>query len=78
VESLNYYKKVYPTPLKNQGKETSLRFKKSARKIALGINLGSKTYAPVSGIENDIENEDFVKVILISFFDIIPYKLRCA
>ena len=59
---------MYPTPLKNHGKDTSLKFKKSERKIALGINPGSKTYAPFSGIENDIEDENFVKVILIHFW----------
>ncbi|RIA87709.1 hypothetical protein C1645_776672 [Glomus cerebriforme] len=62
AESLNYYKKVYPTPLKSQGKETSLRFKKSARKIALGVNLSSETYVHV-GFENDIEDENFVKEV---------------
>jgi len=38
AESLNYYKKVYPTPLKNQGKETSLKFKKKTNSANLNIN----------------------------------------
>ncbi|CAG8501724.1 8669_t:CDS:10 [Funneliformis caledonium] len=56
VESLNYYKKVYPAPLRNQGKETSFRFKKSTRKVSLGMNH-------VVGVENNVEDENFVKEV---------------
>ncbi|CAI2173211.1 18255_t:CDS:10, partial [Funneliformis geosporum] len=56
VESLNYYKKVYPTPLRNQGKETSFKFKKSTRKIFFGMNH-------VVGVENNVEDENFVKEV---------------
>jgi hypothetical protein len=62
VESLNYYKKVYPTPIRNRGRETKLRFKKSVRRISLGINLSSESHIHV-GVENDAEDENFVKVI---------------
>ncbi|GBB96125.1 hypothetical protein RclHR1_02690010 [Rhizophagus clarus] len=62
VESLNYYKKVYPTPLRNRRKETKLRFKKSVRRITLGTNFGSETYVHVGG-ENDVEDENFVKEV---------------
>ncbi|CAB4411161.1 unnamed protein product [Rhizophagus irregularis] len=62
AESLNYYKKVYPAPFRNRGKKTKLRFKKSARRISLGINFSSETYVQI-GIENDIEDENFVKEV---------------
>ncbi len=63
MESLNYYKKVYPTPHRNQGKETHFKFKKSARKIALGMDLSNEICVHVVGVENNVEDENFVKVI---------------